>query len=250
MQTFCGLTTDGMFEYLAAVYKLADGGAKVTTTALAEMLNVSPAAASSMLKRLEESALIQRSPTEGVLLTEQGQVAALQLIRRQRLLEVFLVQVMGFTWDQVAAESHRLEHAISAAFEERMDKLCGYPTHCPHGDPIPCKDGHLSDEDLISVVDLEPGQKALLRRVGADDASVLRYLSQLELTPGNTIKLVERAPFNGPVTLQVENGNRNGDHSVGVKILGNELADQLFVVSPSEKSAHENSPANNAARNV
>ena len=236
MQTFCGLTTDGMFDYLAAVYKLADGGAKVTTTALAEMLNVSPAATSSMLKRLEESAFIQRSSTEGVLLTEQGRIAALQLIRRQRLLEVFLIQIMGFTWDQVAAESHRLKHAVSAAFEERMDRLCGYPTHCPHGDPIPCKDGYLPDEELISVVNLEPGQKALLRRVGADDASVLRYLGQLDLTPGNTIRLVERAPFNGPVTLQVENGSQNGGHGEGVKVLGNELADQLFVLSPSENS--------------
>jgi DtxR family Mn-dependent transcriptional regulator len=161
MLTFCGLTTDGMYEYLAAIYKLSDGDNKVTTSALAETMHVTPAAASSMLKRLEESGFVQRSSATGRgSECEQGRLAALQLVRRQRLLEVFLVQVMGFTWDQVAAEAHRMEHSISIAFEDRMDELCNFPTHCPHGDPIPRKDGTLPDEDLLPVVQLEPGQQA------------------------------------------------------------------------------------------
>ena len=239
MQTFCGLTTDGMYEYLAAIYKVADEGSKVTTTVLADRLFVSPAAASSMLKRLEESGFIERSAKRGVILTEQGRRAALQLIRRQRLLEVFLMKVMGFTWDQVGAESHKLEHAISAAFEARMDELCDYPTHCPHGDPIPCKDGTLPDETLISVAELEPGQEAQLHRVASSDASVLRYLGQLNLMPGRRITLVERAPFNGPITLQVREAGNNGTHGDAnaanseLKMLGSELVDQLFVLSPS-----------------
>src|SRR5690606_13899781 len=133
MQTFCGLTTDGMLEYLAAIYQLAGTQERVTTSALAEKMCVSPPAASSMLKRLQDSGFVERSSSDGVTLTEQGRLAALQLLRRHRLLEVFLIQVMGFTWDQVEAEAHRLEHAVSAAFEDRMDRLCGYPTHCPHG---------------------------------------------------------------------------------------------------------------------
>lgn len=229
MQTFCGLTTDGMFDYLAAIYRLGDGGAKVTTTALAEKMHVSPAAASSMLKRLEESGFVERSSVDGITLCEQGQLAALQLIRRHRLLEVFLIEVMGFTWDQVDVEAHRLEHAISAAFEDRIDQLCGYPTHCPHGDPIPRKDGTMPVDTLVPMAQLEPGQYATLRRVGIKDASVLRYLSHLSLVPGRNLKLIERAPFNGPVTLQLLNGVRSAEESAAIQILGNELADQLYV---------------------
>jgi DtxR family transcriptional regulator, Mn-dependent transcriptional regulator len=232
MQTFCGITTDGMLDYLAAIYKLGEtqgrSGDKVTTSALAEMMHVSPAAASSMLKRLEESNFAERSNVDGITLTEQGRLAALQLIRRHRLLEVFLVQVMGFTWDQVDLEAHRLEHSISSTFEDRIDALCAYPTHCPHGDPIPRKDGTVPEELLLSLVDLAPGQTGILRRVGSDDARVLRYLSQLTLEPGRALRLVELAPFGGPVTLELLNGESSSD-PVATKILGSELAAQLFI---------------------
>lgn len=203
MQTFCGLTTDGMLDYLAAIYKLGTRIDKVTTTALSEHMNVSPAAASSMLKRLEESAFVERSSVDGITLTSQGLLAALQLVRRHRLLEVFLIQVMGFTWDQVDVEAHRLEHSISSAFEERMDRLCNYPTHCPHGDPIPRRDGTMPDEIIVALPEMEPGQMGVLRRVGISDARVLRYLTRLQLEPGKLVRLVEVAPFNGPVTLEV-----------------------------------------------
>ncbi len=221
-----------MLDYLAAIYKLGEvqgrNGDKVTTSALAEMMHVSPAAASSMLKRLEESNFVERSSVDGITLTEQGRLASLQLIRRHRLLEVFLVQIMGFTWDQVDFEAHRLEHSISSTFADRMDALCGYPTHCPHGDPIPRKDGALPDESLLSLVDLTPGQAGVLRRVGTNDARVLRYLSQLTLEPGQVLRLVDLAPFGGPVTLELLNG-ANGDEPIATKILGSELAAQLFI---------------------
>lgn len=228
MQTFCGLTTDGMFDYLAAIYKLGERGDKVTTTALSEKMHVSPAAASSMLKRLEESGFVERSSVDGITLLEQGRLAALQLIRRHRLLEVFLMQVMDFTWDQVDVEAHRLEHSVSNAFEDRMDRLCNYPTRCPHGDPIPRKDGTLPHEDLAALPSLEPGQSGVLRRVGVRDARILRYLSRLELEPGQTVRLVEVAPFNGPVTMEVIQG-QNGAQQCVTQILGQELAQQLFV---------------------
>lgn len=229
MQTFCGLTTDGMLDYLAAIYKLAQANDRVTTSALADMMCVSPPAASSMLKRLQDSNFVDRSAPDGITLTEQGRLAALQLIRRHRLLEAFLVEVMGFTWDQVDVEAHRLEHSVSAAFEERMDRLSNYPTHCPHGDPIPLKDGTLPDEKLMAVTSLEPGQQGVLRRIGTNEPSILRYLSQLKLMPGREVRLVEMAPFNGPVTLELLNLT-NGDVQFNpTQILGSELADQLFV---------------------
>lgn len=231
MQTFCGLTTDGMLDYLAAIYKLSQYGDKVTTTILAEVMHVSTAAASSMLKRLEESGFAERSTIDGIVLTEQGRLAALQLVRRHRLLEVFLIQMMGYTWDQVDAEAHRLEHAISNAFVERMDQLCGYPTHCPHGNPIPHKDGSMPSEDLAPIPFLHPGQVGILRLVRATDARVLRYLSKLNLEPGRTIRLIDVAPFNGPITLEVLNG-QNGAGAT-TQILGHELAAQLYVAQPA-----------------
>ena len=228
MQTFCGLTTDGMLDYLTAIYRLGSRLDKVTTTALAEHMHVSAPAASSMLKRLEESKFVERSSVDGVSLTDQGRLAALQLVRRHRLLEVFLIQVMGFTWDQVDSEAHRLEHAVSAAFEARMDALCGYPTHCPHGDPIPTQDGQVHDVVAASLATLDPGEVGILHRVTSRDAQVLRYLARLGLVPGQPVRLVEVGPFNGPVTVEV----LQGDHVAERHILGHELAGTLLVRSP------------------
>ena len=238
MQTFCGLTTDGMLDYLAAIYKLAQATDRVTTSALADMMCVSPPAASSMLKRLQDSDFVERSAPDGITLTEQGRLAALQLIRRHRLLEVFLVEVMGFTWDQVDVEAHRLEHSVSPSFEDRMDRLANFPTRCPHGDLIPSKDGIMPDEQLMPLTALELGQHGVLQRVGSKEPSVLRYLTQLKLMPGCQVRLVDMAPFNGPVTLELlKLGNGNGNEQNGhthsqtnlTQILGSELADTLFV---------------------
>lgn len=239
MQTFCGLTTDGMLDYLTAIYRLGERVEKVTTSALAEQMHVSAPAASSMLKRLEESQFVERSSVDGVSLTAQGQLAALQLIRRHRLLEVFLIQVMGFTWDQVDSEAHRLEHAVSSSFEDRMDALCGRPTHCPHGDPIPTKDGHIHDAPTTQLADMPPGTTGILHRVTARDAQVLRYLARLGLMPGQPVQLVEVGPFNGPVTVaRLQDGVVMEQH-----ILGHELAGMLLVRAPQAEIA----PANPAA---
>jgi DtxR family Mn-dependent transcriptional regulator len=229
MQTFCGITTDGMLDYLAAVYKIGSKTGKVTTSTLSEYMNVSAAATSSMLKRLEDSDFIERSTTEGITLTEQGRLAALQLIRRHRLLEVFLIKVMGYTWDQVDNEAHRLQHSISSAFEERMDKLCGYPTHCPHGDPIPRKDGTLPERQLlVAITQMKVGEGGELQRVGLTDSRVLRYLDRLDLTLGKTLHLLDVAPFRGPVTISFAHQNEQANPSEK-QIIGYELAEQLFV---------------------
>ena len=228
MQTFCGLTTDGMLDYLAAIYKLGCNVERVTTGALSEKMHVSAAAASSMLKRLEESNFVERSSIDGITLTEQGVLAALQLLRRHRLLEVFLIQVMGFTWDQVDSEAHRMEHSVSDSFVDRIDALCGFPSHCPHGDPIPGKDGSLPDEILTVLPQLEPGQWGVLRRVGARDARVLRYLTRLSLEPGRRVRLVDVAPFRGPVTVETHGPDGAPPQT---QILGYELAEQLQIVT-------------------
>jgi len=229
MQTFCGLTTDGMLDYLAAIYKLAQANDRVTTSALADMMCVSPPAASSMLKRLQDSDFVERSAPDGITLTEQGRLAALQLIRRHRILEVFLVEVMGFTWDQVDVEAHRLEHSVSAAFEDRMDGLTNHPRRCPHGDLIPSRDGIMPAEQLVPITTLEPGQCGILQRVGNKEPSILRYLNQLKLIPGRQVRLVDLAPFNGPVTLELLNLSNGDSRATPTQILGSELADSLYV---------------------
>jgi DtxR family Mn-dependent transcriptional regulator len=182
-----------------------------------------------MLKRLQDSSFVERSAPDGITLTEQGHLAALQLIRRHRLLEAFLVEVMGFTWDQVDVEAHRLEHSVSAAFEERMDRLANFPTRCPHGDLIPLPDGTMPIEELSPVTAMEPGQHGILQRVGSKEPSVLRYLSQLKLIPGRKVRLVDVAPFNGPVTLELLNLSNGDAQSNPTQILGSELADSLYI---------------------
>lgn len=228
MKTFCGLTTDGMLDYLAAIYQLNRRHDRVTTGALALRMSVSAAAASSMLKRLEESNLVERSNADGITLTQQGELAALQLIRRHRLLEVFLIQVMGYSWDQVDVEANALQHSISAAFEDRMDALCGYPTHCPHGDPIPSKDGLLPPDELLPLLQLAPAETAYIRRVATDDSRILRYLARLGLIPGEPVILHEIGPFNGPVTVE-RLDSLHSDGNDRRQILGHELAGLLYV---------------------
>lgn len=229
MRTFCNIITDGMLDYLVAIYELSENTDRVSTSALAQKMEVSPAAASSMTKRLTETGHVVRAARAGIRLTEQGRLAALQLLRRHRLLEVFLIEVMGFTWDQVKTEAMRLEHSISSEFEKRMEILCGFPTHCPHGDPVPNRIGKILNEDLVCLAEMKPGQAGILRRVANHDGPLLRYLSQLHLVPGHHIKVLNVEPFDGPITVQIQ-GNLTPESPENiVRIIGRTLTKRLFV---------------------
>ena len=237
MRTFCNIITDGMLDYLVAIYELSETTDRISTSVLAQKMEVSPAAASSMTKRLTETGHVVRSVRTGIQLTDQGRLAALQLLRRHRLLEVFLIEVMGFTWDQVKAEAMRLEHAISAEFEKRMEILCNYPTHCPHGDPDPSEDGRILSEELVCLAELQPGQAGELRRVANHSAPMLRYLSQLNLVPGYKIRVLNVEPFDGPSTVQIQDEGRQADPESLVKIIGRSLAKRLFVKLTEQAAA-------------
>jgi DtxR family Mn-dependent transcriptional regulator len=209
-------------EYLAEIYRmhsLAEGEA-VTTTALAERLEVSPPAVVRMMRRLAHEGYLRRQPYRGVSLTPEGEREALKSIRRHRLLEVFLVKVMGFGWDEVHDEAHPLQHALTEAFEDRMDAVSGFPTHCPHGDPIPTKDGRIAPVNDRPLLEAPANAPLLLRRVKTDDGAKLRYLAELGLIPGAPLRILHRAPFNGP--LRVQNGAQ--EH-----VIGTELAEALRV---------------------
>lgn len=203
-----------MREYLGEIFRLERSPQGVTTSALAERLEVSPPAVVRMLRRLHEAGMLTHVPYQTVKLSSAGEREALRSIRRHRLLEVFLVKVMGFGWDEVHEESHGLQLTISDAFEDRMDEVAGYPTHCPHGDPIPTKDGRLAEVHDQPLLDAPIGASAVIRRVKSDDGEKLRYLAQLGLVPGAPIQLVNRAPFNGPLRLRLG----NDEHVIGAEL--------------------------------
>lgn len=209
-----------MREYLGEVYRLERSPDGVTTSALAERLQVSPSAVVRMLRRLDAAGMLTHVPYQPVKLSPQGEREALRSIRRHRLTEVFLVKVMGFGWDEVHDEAHNLQLTISDAFEDRMDAVSGFPTHCPHGDPIPTKDGRMPEIHDQPLLEAPMGAGAVIRRVKTDDAEKLRYLAELGLVPGTPIQLLHRAPFNGPLRLKV--GERE-------QVVGAELAQALRV---------------------
>lgn len=190
-------------DYIKAIYSLQAKGETVTTQALAVRLGVSPAAVSKMLKRLTELRLIDYAPYSSIGLTNAGEKLALEIIRHHRLLERYLVEALGYSWDEVHQEAERLEHHISEEFETRIDALLGYPTTCPHGDPIPTRDGVMPNIVSKPITSLESPIHTTIRRVLDEDAALLRHLKQLGLIPGTAIEFIEREPYGGAYVLRV-----------------------------------------------
>jgi DtxR family transcriptional regulator, Mn-dependent transcriptional regulator len=213
--------TEAMQHYLREVYKLEADGTRATTTSVAEAMEVSAASASVMLKRLAALGLLEHVPYRGVALTDDGRRVALEVIRHHRLLEQYLAETLGVPLDQVHAEADRLEHALSEEVEKRIDALLGYPTHDPHGHPIPDAELRLAPAGSYrTIASLEPGDTALVAHVPDGDAELLRYLNALGLVPGNGVQVAGHAPFGGPVTLRTDTGehaiSRELAESVGI----------------------------------
>jgi DtxR family Mn-dependent transcriptional regulator len=206
-----------MREYLGEIFRLQQSREGVTTSRLAEVLEVSPSAVVRMLRRLDEAGMLTHTPYRGVELTPTGEREALASIRRHRLLEVFLVKVMGFGWEEVHEQAHGLQLTITNAFEDRVDVVCGYPTHCPHGDPIPTKDGRLAPVNDRPLIEAPVGASAVIRRVKTDDPDKLRYIADLGLVPGTAIYVANRAPFNGPLRVRMER-EKAREHVIGTEI--------------------------------
>jgi DtxR family Mn-dependent transcriptional regulator len=193
-------------DYLKAIYALDAAGVRVTTSALAERMGVSPPSATAMMKRLAELGLAERAPYRGVVLTETGRRGALEMLRHHRLLERYLVDTLGVPLDKVHAEAERLEHALSEELEARIDEALGFPTHDPHGDPIPNHNLELASSHARALLDLSPGDRTRVSRVPDHDADVLRYLDELALIPGEPVELTAIAPFGGPVSVRTGTG--------------------------------------------
>ena len=205
-------------DYLKAIYVLESSGERVTTSALATRMGVSAPSATAMTKRLDELGLVERVPHRGVALTEAGRRGALEVLRHHRLLERYLVDRLGLSLDAVHAEAELLEHALSEELEAKIDEELGFPTHDPHGDPIPDRELRLVHGESRSLLDLEPGARGSVARVPDGDSELLRYLGELGLVPDATVEMLAQAPFGGPVTVRTE----RGEHAIS-----RELADRI-----------------------
>ncbi len=212
--------THAMEDYLKAIYNLQTENEKVTTQAIAERLNIQSPSVTNMVKRLADLNLLEHTPYHGVLLTASGERTALEVVRHHRLLELYLADALGYSWDEVHAEAEQLEHSISEEFEARIDRALGYPTTDPHGDPIPSMEGDIEPLTRLLLSDLNVGDTATVERVWDRDPEMLRYLGGLGLYPNASVEVIERFPFGGPLRLRV----LGQEH-----IIGRELANAVNV---------------------
>lgn len=213
--------TRSVEDYLKSIYHLTSQGGFATTSDIAAMLDIAPPSVSGMMKRLSETGLIEHVPYRGVQLTHQGRHAALQMIRRHRILEVYLTQQLGYDWGDVHEEAERLEHAVSEKLIDRMAGALGDPRYDPHGEPIPTAAGEIEEPELVTLAQAAVGAGAelVLREVATQDPARLRYFAEHGLVPGVRLIVVDRQPFNGPTTVRIGGETR---------VLGQELAALLW----------------------
>ncbi len=208
------MTSSNVEDYLKAIYNLAADAEAASTSAIAGRLGIAAGSVTGMIKRLADQGLVEHVPYYGTRLTAAGEAQAIGLIRRHRILEMFLVQVLGYTWDRVHEEAERLEHAVSDELIDRMAQVLGFPVADPHGAPIPASGKAFVDRRYPTLDKLDVGSRAVLRRVRDEDPAALRYLAELNLTPGTEVMLTERGPFNGPLYIRV--GDQ--DHIVSAEL--------------------------------
>lgn len=195
-------------DYLTTIFRFSEEGRPAISARLAEALDVSPATAFGMLKRMDRDGLVQLSPTKEIALTTAGNEIAEDVIRRHRLAERLLTDVLHLEWHNAYAEAHRLEHGISPQVADRLVEILGNPSTCPHGYPIPGTDGYASirhlRSHLKSLNQVPEGRRAVVQRVPEEDAELLKYLDTYRMWPGAEITVTETAAFKGTVTLQVD----------------------------------------------
>jgi DtxR family transcriptional regulator, Mn-dependent transcriptional regulator len=208
-------------DYAKAIYSLERRrGEPVTTSAIADRLGVSPASVSAMVKRLATLGLVDHEPYQSVRLTSAGERIALAVIRHHRLLELYLSEALGMPWDRVHDEAEVLEHAISRELSELIAAKLGHPTHDPHGDPIPTADGKLQEPETASLQSLDAGDRGTFTRVSDANPELLRYLATRQILSGMRLEVVDKQPFEGPLTVRL--GDRR-------QVLGGAIARAMRV---------------------
>lgn len=190
-------------DYLKAIYTLHQEHGQVTTSLLADRLTFKPASVTGMLKTLADMDLVAYTPYRGVELTVRGERIALEMVRHHRLIELYLVEALGYSWDEVHEEAERLEHHISEKLEARIAAHLGHPSFDPHGDPIPTVEGALPIGSKRRLGDLSAGENGVIERVTDQNPERLRYLADLGLVPGADVAVIASAPFDGPISVRV-----------------------------------------------
>ncbi len=196
-------------NYLKAIYRLSDGGAKaVLTNEIAESMSTKAASVTDMIKKLSNKNLISYEKYYGAKITRQGKAQALTVIRKHRLWETFLVEKLNFSWDEVHDVAEQLEHIKSPLLIEKLDEFLGYPTADPHGHPIPDKDGNIQQLRLIALSESAVGKKAVVRSVKDGSPSFLQYLSKIGIYIGAKIAILEKIEFDGSLEVMIDSKNK------------------------------------------
>jgi len=218
--------TQTIQDYLKTIYELSENEGSASTNALAARLGIAPASVTGMVQRLASSnpPLVDYRKHQGVTLTPAGQRAALEVIRHHRLIETYLVETLGYTWDEVHAEADRLEHVISEDFEARIAAALGNPVRDPHGELIPTVDLIMPSDELTPLSALRPPEKAVILRVRADDPALLRHLESLGLVPGVEVKAEEYSPFDQNLTVKIQGQEKS-------VVIGPAITDRIFIKS-------------------
>ncbi|MHB8777024.1 MAG: metal-dependent transcriptional regulator [Anaerolineales bacterium] len=216
--------TQSIQDYLKHIYELNETGGSASTNELAVRLNIAPASVTGMLQKLacSKPPLVVYKKHQGVTLTKNGAKAALEVIRHHRLLETFLVNTLGYSWDEVHCEADKLEHVISEDFEARMAKALGYPTRDPHGELIPTVDLTMPADESCPLASLRIDETATVRRVSDDDPALLRHLREIGVVPNVEITVKNYSKFDGNLTIRVEGQKSN-------VVLGMAVTKQVFV---------------------
>ena len=207
-------------DYIKAIWDLGGVGSASTKDIAARLL-VSPASVSNMFARLQEMGLVEYERYRGASLTERGRVEALRLVRRHRLIETFLLEHLGYDWQEVHDEAERLEHAVSDGFTERLAEFLGHPDHDPHGDPIPSAEGTMEVDDSFTLSQAVAGQRLRISKVSDEDAAMLDYFGDRNLVPGRLLTVREVRALDGVVIVE--------DAEAEVYALGEPLARSMFV---------------------
>lgn len=225
-------------DYIKGIYALEMEEQKASTKELAHRLDVRMASVTGMVKHLAAEGYVKHTPYHGVRLTEKGRRVALDLVRRHRLIELFLSRTLGLEWDELHDDAELLEHVMSDGLIERIYEHLGYPEFDPHGSPIPRKDGSMAPSRGVLLNSLPAGAKCTIAEVPDRDPEFLRYLSGLGLKIGTVVAIREFAPFNGPITLKVGEVEVAIGHEAGARIRVTALREQR-----REKKSRRRAPA-------
>lgn len=192
-------------DYLKTIYDLTSSNGRASTNQIAERMGVTPASVTNMIQKLAatDPPLLDYRKHRGVKLTTMGEEVALEIIRHHRLLEMFLHQTLGYSWDEVHDEADRLEHVISEELEERIAISLGNPLHDPHGDPIPTRDLRMPESNEETLSQVRPTQKVIVKRVRDTDPELLRYLSEMGIQPEAHLKVVNYSPFDNNLSVEI-----------------------------------------------